>query len=225
MISINDYTNQSYNPHLVKGFVQEIPTEQVIRKQLSDNLSKGLIDQDVYDKAIDQLDDLIKAKTGEGSRGGHVIGHTKSGKPVYAAKNAHDYKDFTAQDHRDASMFHDQSANKHRTSSSTSEKQYYNRKALMRHHNQQQGLHVQIAHDIETKQHEASLSPDEKKILADQRQKQIDHHEKYAAYYSGLASEARKMSDMQDVVAEHQQRAAHHQSEKERLIGEHINAN
>lgn len=30
-----------------------------------------------------------KAEAGEGSRGGHVIGHTKTGKPIYAPKEGH----------------------------------------------------------------------------------------------------------------------------------------
>ena len=74
------------------------------------------------------------AKKGEGSRGGHIIGHTKSGKPVYAASHAsynhlqetpgyhkypHDvtvkdihkvmyaYPGFTAQDHSDAADAHE----------------------------------------------------------------------------------------------------------------------
>ena len=45
-------------------------------------------------------------KGGEGSKGGKIIGHTKSGKPVYANKNAthKDYNDFTKEDHEDASV-------------------------------------------------------------------------------------------------------------------------
>jgi hypothetical protein len=101
MITIDDYKNQSTNPHLVKGFVENIPTEVQIRKQLSDNLSKGLIDQDVYNKAIDQLENLL-VKGGEGSRGGHIIGHTKSGKPIYSNADHSSHKDFTVEDHNDA---------------------------------------------------------------------------------------------------------------------------
>jgi hypothetical protein len=35
------------------------------------------------------LDELIKSSSGEGSRGGHIIRHTKSGKPVYAPRGRH----------------------------------------------------------------------------------------------------------------------------------------
>lgn len=50
--------------------------------------------------------DIIE-KGGEGSRGGKVIGHTKSGKPIY--QNSHyesSQKGFTANDHKDALDLH-----------------------------------------------------------------------------------------------------------------------
>lgn len=50
-------------------------------------------------------------KGGEGSRGGHVIGHTKSGKAVYAHKDSNEYKDFTPEDHSDAYHLHSKEAN------------------------------------------------------------------------------------------------------------------
>lgn len=47
-------------------------------------------------------DTLEKGVTGEGSRGGHIIGHTKSGKPIYQNFNHPEHKSFTSQDHEDA---------------------------------------------------------------------------------------------------------------------------
>jgi len=47
--------------------------------------------------------DLIKA--GEGSRGGKVVGHTKSGKPIYQDKKSGDSK-WTMEDHQDAHKLH-----------------------------------------------------------------------------------------------------------------------
>lgn len=59
-------------------------------------------------------------KGGEGSRGGKVIGHTKSGKPVYKGKlvkdefgkykssEVQDDRDYTPEDHQDASRIHDE---------------------------------------------------------------------------------------------------------------------
>lgn len=47
--------------------------------------------------------DIEKA---EGSKGGKVIGHTKSGKPIYATQNARHEKSFTSADHKDAAYAH-----------------------------------------------------------------------------------------------------------------------
>lgn len=52
-------------------------------------------------------------KGGEGSRGGHIIGHTKSGKPVYEKKTHTSYKEFTEQDHFDAEALHSNLSDKH----------------------------------------------------------------------------------------------------------------
>lgn len=49
------------------------------------------------------INDLIKSK-GEGSRGGKVIGHTRSGKPIYENHNHPSHKDFSEEDHHDASI-------------------------------------------------------------------------------------------------------------------------
>jgi hypothetical protein len=56
--------------------------------------------------------DLFKA---EGSKGGKVIGHTKSGKPIYSHKNAKhsDYENFTSAEHREASDIHYTKADEH----------------------------------------------------------------------------------------------------------------
>lgn len=46
-------------------------------------------------------------KSGEGSKGGKVIGHTKSGKPIYEITKHPGHNDFNEQDHYDASRVHD----------------------------------------------------------------------------------------------------------------------
>lgn len=57
------------------------------------------------------------AKKGEGSRGGHITGHTKSGKPVYRSKSAAEFKahteGWTTQDHDDAWAAHREEAKSH----------------------------------------------------------------------------------------------------------------
>jgi len=63
-------------------------------------------EEDDSEKSLGEvLDDLIKAGTGEGSRGGKIIGHTKSGKPIYESHNlAHDR--FNSTDHKEAADLH-----------------------------------------------------------------------------------------------------------------------
>ena len=53
-----------------------------------------------------ELIDLIKG-VGEGSKGGKVIGHTKSGKPIYEDHKHLSHKDFSEEDHKDAQKIHD----------------------------------------------------------------------------------------------------------------------
>lgn len=50
---------------------------------------------------------------GEGSRGGHVVGHTGSGKPIYESHSHESHAGFTSQDHADAAKRHEDIANDH----------------------------------------------------------------------------------------------------------------
>ena len=43
---------------------------------------------------------------GEGSRGGKIIGHPSSGKPIYMNHNHPTHKEFSSSDHRDAVKLH-----------------------------------------------------------------------------------------------------------------------
>lgn len=56
-------------------------------------------------------EDLIM-KGGEGSKGGKVIGHTKSGKPIYENADHSSHKNFTREDHLNAGAFHFKAAQK-----------------------------------------------------------------------------------------------------------------
>jgi hypothetical protein len=51
-------------------------------------------------------DDILE-KGGEGSRGGKVIGHTKSGKPIYDTFSHPEHANFSKEDHRDAQYLHE----------------------------------------------------------------------------------------------------------------------
>lgn len=51
--------------------------------------------------------DYLQKSQGEGSHGGKVIGHTKSGKPIYDTHYHESHKNFSAQDHRDAEQLNE----------------------------------------------------------------------------------------------------------------------
>lgn len=154
-----EITLESYKGSIIeKGFINEpiINQESVktpeelyasVESQLEENFSKGLIDEELFMKAKEELetlkpikdkestqemeksededsddldegddedeDDSVKKgadddleKGGEGSRGGHVIGHTQSGKPIYANKYAEEHGDFSQDEHKEASKIH-----------------------------------------------------------------------------------------------------------------------
>ena len=67
---------------------------------------------ELFSKAMDQLERIEKGG-GEGSRGGHIIGHTRSGKAIYFNSEHKDHKHFTSQDHKDASAVHRSMADSH----------------------------------------------------------------------------------------------------------------
>lgn len=247
-ITLEDYQDPTTgnNPYLIKGFVNnEIPTEDEFRKALDDKLEKGLIDKELHAKAIEQLESLMakghlvhpdgsintgKKKSGEGSKGGHVIGHTKSGKPVYAGKKASDYKEFSAQDHLDAAEYHNTKSVEHNNKRGSAD--YSNDNVLLEnHHNQTRNAHGFEAAKIVHTEQKNNLSSDEKKILADQKKKQIEHHVKMHKFHNEMADQSSRVSgfengnyhdkatndEMYKVIEHHKLQSDHHKSEKERL--------
>lgn len=60
----------------------------------------------MMDKFKGLLEKLQKAGTGEGSRGGNVIGHTRSGQPIYASSQHEGHQEFGSGEHRDAMNHH-----------------------------------------------------------------------------------------------------------------------
>jgi len=202
-----------------------IEPQDVIKANLDDNLSKGLIDKPLYDKAVEQLEQLTKAGKGkgEGSKGGKVIGHTKSGKPIYQNQDVHAAKHFTAEDHRDAARAHEEHSSQLRNKQVNSEREYYANKALVRHHNSQHGLHVQLAHQKHNADHEASLHPDDKKAIAEQKKKQVkDHYDRKQFHNEMAAHIASKYGNSspghgREEYERHTQMARHHHNEIDRL--------
>ena len=100
---------------------------EMTEKSLEDTLSKeqqvatilkSFKEGNLTDSEGNKVDSIEKAmeiafeKGREGSRGGNIIGHTKSGKPVYEDKWAHEYSDFDKQDHEDAWKEHSNASSK-----------------------------------------------------------------------------------------------------------------
>ena len=66
------------------------------------------------------------SKGGEGSRGGKIIGHTKSGKPIYESFSHPAHKDFTSKDHMEASNLHNKMwRNKEKNANSELSRSFY----------------------------------------------------------------------------------------------------
>lgn len=76
---------------------------------------KSSIGSEINPKATWIKQPLQKAAQGEGSKGGKVIGHTSTGKPIYddAMHDSHLQRHFTPKDHMDAAVKHRDLANKH----------------------------------------------------------------------------------------------------------------
>jgi len=115
--------------------------------------------------------DVNKSK-GEGSRGGMVIGRTKSGKPIYASTNHESYGKFHSKDHRDAAEFH--------TKAAIAAKDQGNKKAWKMHataaeaHSRSQWQKMSKGRKEEApgEEHpERKLPPEEKKQAAEQMKK------------------------------------------------------
>ncbi len=86
--------------------------EEWLKANLFFDLKDHLRDLEMADP--DEVREICKG--GEGSRGGKVIGHTKSGKPIYNGKfngTETNYKDFSAEDHKDAHELHKKLAKNH----------------------------------------------------------------------------------------------------------------
>ena len=75
-----------------------------------------IIQKSEWMKSFEEDSEIEKS---EGARGGRVIGHTKSGKPIYENKKGSTYKNFSKQDHDDAATLHrgfkGEDNSKHRT--------------------------------------------------------------------------------------------------------------
>lgn len=80
-------------------------------------------------------------KGGEGSRGGKVIGHTKSGKPIYDSHNHSSHSKFSSKDHEDAEALHGEEMSKYKpTTLEGREKLKYHKEQSHEHRDSSQAL-------------------------------------------------------------------------------------
>lgn len=86
-------------------------------------------------------------KGGEGSKGGYIVSHTKSGKPIYDTANHKSHKDFTSMDHKDAAQFHNKQAgiseSRRDDAEGTNEKEELNQEAI--YHGRERDKHEKYA--------------------------------------------------------------------------------
>lgn len=109
-----------------------------MHKQKSKNLDdKEYTDQEKMQEEsqndsgkITKAEDLDIIKGGEGSKGGKVIGHTKSGKPIYESATHASHRNFTSGEHKEAIDLHESKIKTDKGNETT----HYNQ--IDSHHNQ-----------------------------------------------------------------------------------------
>jgi len=103
-----------------------------------------------------QKADSMTSSSGEGSKGGNIIGHTKTGKPIYASynhQNQHDHI-YDSNDHRDAMNHHfliSQKASEKLAEKMKDSNYKPNQEVLsfIQHHRQQAAKHLDRANRLE----------------------------------------------------------------------------
>jgi len=202
---------------------------EVLKQKLDYNLEKGLIDKPLYEKAVVQLEQVIeKAGKGEGSKGGHIIGHTKSGKPIYKNKASHEYKNFSIEDHKDAQRTHEEQYVEHRDKRGhvNNQMHYDYHNAMSKHHDELAGDHMSTHQRATKEAHEKSLSDADKKIIADQKKKQQKYHldmaEHHAAQIRSLEELKKKHNhpDIDQEIRMHSHRKDEHSIANRQLSSE-----
>lgn len=132
-------------------------------KKADDSTGVQLSEEDEMKKAMGTAntpgakETIEKGKGGEGSKGGKVIGHTKSGKPIYDTFSHSSHASFTKQDHRDASALHQKLTmdhiDKHNKAEAASDERKAHLKASSHHSDQEEAHHNAVvdAHRLESK--------------------------------------------------------------------------
>lgn len=185
-----------------------------IRQYIQQKFEKGIIDPVTFLKAniqLSQAEELVKARRGggkgEGSRGGKIIGHTSSGKPIYDTAAHQGHMKFTADEHRDAARMHSSHAQHHKQQeqygSKTMEDRLSSRKSA-RHHQRQA-----FEHDLHAQKADAHER-------AEHHKKMRDMHEDIKNYiintHGGGAGGGRH-EDVSAAIQHHREQADYHDTE------------
>jgi len=125
ILSVHKSELEEYNNKTEKSITDTLSKEQQVATIL-----KSFKDGNLTDSEGNKVDSIEKAveiafeKGGEGSRGGKVIGHTDSGKPIYEKANHPSHKSFNRGDHQDAHNLH-QKLGKEAENKKDKEKEYF----------------------------------------------------------------------------------------------------
>ncbi len=137
-----------------------------------------------------ELESLEKGGKGEGSKGGKIIGHTKSGKPVYDKFSHLNHKDFTKEDHQDAAKTHNKYKFKNYTSG--------DKKEDFLRHSKEERKHNESWDDDKTERNKKDFSSiTSKEIKEVIKNKFNGDYKKAAIYYNMMDGE----SDLKERIA------------------------
>lgn len=130
------------------------PSDKAFKEQKEVKTEKAEAN-DIEKSILDSLDknfaDLEKG--GEGNKGGKVIGHTKSGKPIYEDRGHESHKKFTSKDHKDAAAIHEH---------------------LSKHSDSKDGKVDKMKHMLAKEHHEFQANKKDKESKTDHNQKMND---------------------------------------------------
>jgi hypothetical protein len=152
----------------------ENETEQ--KKEEREKAAKRVEDAEGLNKDENALGEMLMAsekapmKKSEGARGGHVIGHTKSGKPIYASGDGQSYwKTFNSDEHLTAAAIHAKEADKYKKNVNEIRAKYKENEAPMS--DQDQRLHSYNWNKWDHHHHEAQQHQEIGRVLRDREER------------------------------------------------------
>lgn len=190
-------------------------------------------------------------KGGEGSKGGKVIGHTKSGKAIYGEKSpskGHKFEGWNKQDHLDALEAHGSLSDKHDKESKNKELSFTenasHKSIADKHHSAAKGHSHAAEHwnfseqdkkdsqdkfdsaygDMSSTAHDKAAEVNEKagnKELADQHRSAAKKKDFEGAHNSTTADQHKEMAAMHEKNGDHEVAAMHKKAAEEKAAKEH----